>query len=262
MNTVLALVAAIGTFYGATIGTNVRTIVGAPFPEVVTSDVGQIWTWHASGGAIAVTTRATTGDDGTIRMIDVLARGNAPGPDIAMPVPSRARLTFGKAVAADADALFGAPEFEGAGAYPDGGGQAGFRGYAFENGREAVLLFDAGGGPLREMFFGERSALARAGLIPHEASPDIFKAATLSKLGAADFGKPKEGVAYTRIAVNADGSVAGASVFISSGDRDLDDIALLIDRGCTFVPASLNGAPVASVYFRREDFVLTGGGKP
>jgi TonB family protein len=259
MMNILAMVAAIGTFYGATLGTNVRAIVAAPFPDVVTSDVGQIWTWRATAGAIAVTMRATTGDDGTIRMIDVLARGTAAGPDIAMPVASRARLTFGKAVAADADALFGAPEFEGAGPFPDGGGQAAFRGYAFANDREAVLLFDAGGGPLREMFFGERAALARAGLIPHEAPPDIFKAATLAKLGSADFGKPKEGVAYTRIAVNADGSVAGATVFVSSGDSDLDAIALLIDRGSTFVPASRNGAPVASVYFRREAFILSGG---
>jgi len=256
---VLALVAAIGTFYGATVGTDVRTIVGAPYPEVVTSDVGQVWTWHAAGGAIAVTTRVTTGDDGTIRMIDVLARGAGAGPDIAMPVASRARLTFGKAAAADADAIFGAPEFEGAGPFPDGGGQAGFRGYRLDGDREAVLLFDAGGGPLREMFFGVRGALARAGLIPHEAPPDIFKAATLAKLGSADFGKPKEGVAYTRIAVDANGGVAGATIFISSGDSDLDAIALLIDRGCTFAPASLDGAPVASVYFRREDFVLTGG---
>ncbi|MDQ2993062.1 MAG: energy transducer TonB [Candidatus Eremiobacteraeota bacterium] len=258
---VLALAAAISgsTFYGATLGTNVRALVGAPFPEVVTSDVGQIWTWRASQGAIAMTMRATTDDDGTIQMIDVLARGTPGGPELEMPLPSRERLTFGSAQATDADAIFGAPEFEGAGAFPDGNGQASFRGYRFEGDREAVLLFDAGGGPLREMFFGKRSALARAGLIPHEAPPDIFKAASLSRLGSADFSKRKEGVAYTRIVVDADGSVASATVFVSSGDADLDGIALAIDRGCSFVPASLNGAPVASVYFRREEFLLTDG---
>ncbi len=257
----LALAATISgsTFYGATLGTNVRAIVAAPFPEVVTSDVGQIWTWRISRGAIAMTMRATTDDDGTIQMIDVLARGTAAGPEVSMPVGSRARLTFGSARAADADAIFGAPEFEGAGAFPDGAGQASFRGYRSDGDRQAVLLFDAGDGPLREMFFGRRSALARAGLIPHEAPPNIFKAATLSRLGSADFNKRKEGVAYTRIAVNPDGGVASATIFVSSGDADLDDVALAIDRGCTFVPATLNGAPVASIYFRREDFLLTSG---
>jgi len=58
-----------------------------------------------------------------------------------------------------------------------------------------------------------------------------------------------------RVVVNADGGVAGATLFASSGDGDLDAVAIAIARGSTFVPASRNGAPVASVYFRREDFV-------
>jgi TonB family protein len=252
-------IAALATFYGLTIGSNVRIDGRTPPPEVVTSDVGQIWSWHATQGAVAVTTRATTDDNGTIQMIDVLARGATAGPDVPSPLATHARLTFGKTSPADADALFGAPEFEGTGPFPDGGGQAGFRGYRVAPSREAVLLFDVGGGPLREMFFGERSALARAGLIPHEAQHDVFKAASLSRLGGADFNKKKEGVAYSRVVVNADGTVAAATIFVSSGDPDLDAVALLIDRGSTFVPASLNGAPVQSVYFRRENFILAGG---
>jgi TonB family protein len=252
-------VAILLTFYGLTIGSSVKANVGTPPPEVVTSDVGQIWTWHATRAGVAVTTRATTDDDGTVQMVDVLARGAVAGPDVATPLASHGRLTFGKARAADADALFGAPEFEGAGPFPDGTGQASFRGYRFASDRQAVLLFDAGDGPLREMFFGKREALARAGLIPHEAPANVFKAASLSRLGGADFNKQKEGVAYSRIAVNADGSVASATIFISSGDADLDAVALLIDRGSTFVPATVNGTAVASVYFRRENFIVSGG---
>lgn len=247
---------AVDTFYGATLGSSVAPMASGatPKPDVFTSDVGQIWTWRQESGGTAVTSRITTDDDGSIAMIDVLARGAA-GPDVAAPVRGGARIGFGTTLARAADVVFGAPEFEGAGPFPDGIGQADFRGYRLDGDREAVLLFDGSGGPLREIFFGRRAALARAGLIPHEAPPDVFKAASLSRLGSADFATRAEGVAYVRVVVNADGGVAGATLFASSGDGDLDAVAIAIARGSTFVPASRNGAPVASVYFRREDFV-------
>ncbi len=248
-------------FYGLTLGSSIADYIGSSEkPEVHTSDVGQIWTWHRRSGGINVTTRVTTNDDGAIEMLDVLARGATVGPELTMPLQSGASLTFGSAHAADADALFGAPEFEGAGAFPDGDGQASFRGYTLDGDREAVLLFDAKGGPLREMFWGMRTALGRAGVIPHEPAPDVFKAPSLRQLGSADFSSTNTGTAYVRIAVTATGSVSNAKIFISSGSNDLDNIAVAIARGSSFVPATRNGAAAPSIYFERQPFIVSGSG--
>jgi TonB family protein len=257
----LALVVAIAaagssslTLAGITLGRNIRDEV-KPFghPDIVTTDVGHVWTWRSAGAA---TLRLTTDDDGAVQMIDVIAGGSKRRIDL----PTGQRfITLNGESRANTVSSFPSDDFDAKGAFPDDGADAAYYGYRLKNGNELVLGFpdtNNGAGLLHEVFFGHRDALVRSGLIPQAAPTEVFKAPVMLQLGGADFRKSKEGTTYVRIAVNADGSVADASVFVSSGDADLDSIALASARHSAFSPSSRNGTPIPSIFFRREDFIV------
>lgn len=222
-------------------------------PEVATTDVGQIWTWKRKDGSLL---RVTTDDDGSVRIVDI--SNNA---DAAVGLTGGAyasQLSFGAGHANNA--LTPPTEYEHVikGTFPDSGATAEYWEYPFAPQRELVLAYDithGPDGPLREVFFGDRDSLALAGLLP-DAPVNSYKAPVLIELGSADYAVAKQGTAFTRIQISADGSVANAAIFVSSGSSDLDTIALAVARGCSFEPALRNGVAVPSVYFRREDFVI------
>ena len=218
--------------------------------QIRTTAIGHVWSWENGEGTV----RAITDDDGVVRAIDV-APGAARTVRFA-PLP-RADLYFNELPLEDADRAVGhAAWFTRASQLPDSQTPAIARGYHLGN-RELVLFFEAQHRVLREAFFGDRSALARVGLIPGEGEQRSFSAPALSRPGGADYASDEQGVAYVRIAVGKDGTVSNASIYISSGHADLDRIAIANAMQAVFKPAVLDGKPVSAVYFHREDFVQT-----
>jgi TonB family protein len=222
-------------------------------PAVATTDVGTVWTWDRSFMPVHSILRVTTDDDGVVKMIDLAIPSGTLGVRgiPTMPAP----LTFGDDAAVKVDAAIGAPEFVGKGLFPDGG-DATFRGYRVSGNKELVLLYAVDPPVLREAFYGERATLMRGGLIPGTTPSDVYRAPVMRGLGSADYQSNRQGTVYTRIVVNADGSVRAASVFISSGSSELDNIALQVAKHSTFAPGTRDGVPTQSVFYRREDFVV------
>lgn len=68
-----------------------------------------------------------------------------------------------------------------------------------------------------------------------------------------------EGTVRVRVEVEADGSVRGTTVAVSSGNAALDAAALEAAGGWVFLPATEDGRPVASVVYRWVSFRLTDG---
>jgi TonB family protein len=224
-------------------------------PSVASTDVGTVWSWDRSDAQFHATQRITTDDNGLVEMVDYVVTGGSAPLVLATAPSADAPLTFGSDTAQQTDKQFGAPDFVGKGDFPDGG-QADFRGYAMAEDRELVLLFGSDTHLLREVFFGRRATLASSGLIPGDTPSHVYRAPVMKRLGDADYQTSKEGIAYTRIVVNSDGSVADASIFISSGNSDIDALALQVARHSTFAPGTRDGVPVRSVFFRRENFVV------
>jgi TonB family protein len=226
------------TLDGIAIGSSIHDAVKLlGNPEVVNTDVGHVWTWkNAKTNEII---RVTTDDDGTIQMVDIaLTAGELPQPAIAL----------------------GAKLSTSDGSLPDSGDNAEFRRYDVATPVQVILAYDtaqSGGPPLREAFLGNADALANAGLVPDKAADDAeYRAPLLDTIGSADYNGNKRGVAYSRIVINPDGTIAKSAIFISSGDADLDRVALAIANGCTFEPATLRGRKVTGIYFRRENFLI------
>ena len=244
-------------FADVRLGEDVSTLIAAHgSPAVVTTDVGHVWTWERPDNPKI---RLTADDQGRVQIIDVIPKGAV---DFAVPSPDpkeRVTLALGELTlnAADASALAKSADSRGTAAFPDSGKQAEFRAYRLSAGTELVLLFDDARKTLGEVFYGTRDALGRGGLLPagtyapqpHYAAPAILH------FGAFDYPPTKrEGDAFVKIAVRKDGTVAGATIYASSGSSDLDAIAVLAAKQDTFLPAKLDGQPVDSVYFHKEEF--------
>lgn len=233
---------------GMSPGADVRSLFARfGVPSVSTTDVGQMWTWTLADGT---SIRVTTDDDGAVRIADVTAPRAS---HVALALAGRASsLAFGSppganTVGANAEHVI-------SGTLPDGGAPAQYWEYALPSSRELILAYAGANGPLHEALLGDRSALALAGFFP-DRPPNPFKAPVLIDLGSADYGGTETGSTFSRIVVASDGSVSDATIFVSSGDAQLDAIALAIAKGCSFEPATSGGVAVQSVYFRREDFV-------
>lgn len=248
---------------GIVVGANIRDAVKLlGNPDVVNTDVGHVWTWHdAKTGEIV---RATTDDAGVIDMIDV----SAPSGD-AHQIPAK----VGTATPAF---IFGSghldqPGFADSakalsisqGSLPDSGDTAEFWRFAATPSQQVIFGYATAvtampSSPLREIFLGDADALANAGLIPDKAADEgLYRAPLLDSIGSADYQSTKSGVAYSRIAIDANGTIAKSTIFISSGNAQLDEIALTIANGCTFEPATRGGRHIPSIYFRRENFLIT-----
>jgi len=215
-----------------------------------TTDIGHIWSWENGEGTV----RAVTDDDGVVRMIDVAP---TPGHEVRFAPLPRADLYFNVLPVDDADRAVGrTANFSSSTRLPDTQQAALARGYQF-GARELVLLFDAQHRLLREAFFGDRDAIARGGLLPGARNDHAYTAPTLKRPGGADYAADAQGVAYVRISVGKDGRVTHASIYVSSGNAQLDRIAVANAMQAVFTPAEVDGRPAPAVYFHREDFVNT-----
>jgi hypothetical protein len=230
------MIAAI-VFAGVTLGAPVsHTIARRGPPTVVTTDVGTVWTWPAGAGTL----RLTTDDDGTVQMIDA-----APPPKSDPILTALAKL---------------APpvEFSATTTLPDNGAPALAQAYRLDPAHELALLYATRSHDLSEVFLGDRVAFARTGLLPDLSNTLApFKAPVLEKLGSADYDTSDQGVAFVRIAVSDRGDATAATTYVSSGNPRLDRIAIASALHDQFTPAQRDGKPVASVYFRRVNFINT-----
>jgi len=257
---VLAVTASVGApspaphfaYQGLRLGASVAKMIAREGPpNVVSTDVGHVWTWERGGNRI----RLTTDDDGIVRMIDVLPAQNE---HVAWTLPSTPpkALVFGALTPSAADARLGTPDVKGAGSFPDSGASADFRAYRLTGNQGAVLLFDAASKRLAEVFYGDRAFLARSGLLarggqnaPHYSAP------ILQHEGNADYPPTiKEGDAFLRVSVDKRGAVADAQIFVTSGDPQLDRAAVVTAKADIFTPASLEGMPVDAIVFVRQEF--------
>lgn len=222
-------------------------------PAVVSTDVGHVWTWEKAGDKV----RLTTDDDGAVRMIDVLPAANDHFALTLPTVPAKT-IAFGLLTLDQADASLSAlADFSGAGSFPDTGAKADFRAYKLTPHQEAVLLFDDATRQLTEAFYGERSFLARSGLLPGtpESNAPHYTAPVLQHEGNADYPHTvKEGDAFLRVSVDKNGAVAEATIFVTSGDPQLDRAAVVSAKHDIFAPARIDSAPVSAVVFVREEF--------
>lgn len=222
-------------------------------PIVRNTSVGHVWIFTRHNETV----RVTTGDDGRARMVDIAAQGITPH---AFPVPGTAvQLRFGISTAAQtAASLAPLHDFSTTANDPGGGTTAIAQGYRLDARTELVLLFNPVHAVLQEAFWGRRSEMALAGLIPGPVSTVRLRPARIEHLGTVASGSPLEGRAYVRIQVSAAGSVTGTSVFVSSGSTSVDAAALTAASRDVFTPAMRNGVAVPSVYFARETFARSG----
>ncbi len=236
------------------LGESVTTMIADEGPpSVLSTDVGHVWTWEKGGDRI----RLTTDDDGVVRMIDI---SPAPNNHLALKLPAIPARTvrFGMLTSDVADAQLGkAAGFKGLGNFPDSSNRADFRAYALSPTQWAVLLFDDGTKRLAELFYGDRSFLARSGLLPGapESTAPHYSAPVLQHEGNADYPPTiKEGDAFLRVSVDKDGTVSHAEIFVTSGDPQLDRAAVVSAKHDVFTPANLEGSPIDAIVFVREEF--------
>ncbi|GAC1392474.1 MAG: hypothetical protein NVSMB31_10640 [Vulcanimicrobiaceae bacterium] len=223
-------------------------------PTVVTTDVGQVWTWESNGTKV----RVTTDDDGVVHMMDLLP-AQKEGFTFMVPGAAPLPLHFGALTVASADERLIPPEFRGTALFPDNGAKAEFRAYKVTPSADIVLLFDDPAKLLTEVFYGDRLFLARGGLLPAGSQGVLphFTAPALVHVGSTDYPPTKkEGDVFVRISVNKDGSVREATVFVSSGDGDLDRAAVVAAQHATYLPAKIDDVPVSAVAFYREEYRL------
>jgi len=236
------------------LGDSVAKIISAEGPpNVNTTDVGHVWSWEKGGDRI----RVTTDDSAVVRMIDVLPSPSSHVP-ISLPGVSSRPLIFGGLVNDEADAQLGVTaDVKGTGNFPDSGARADFRAYPINANQSAVLLFDDITKRLAEVFYGDRSFLARNGVLPATSDNNAahFSAPILQHEGAADYPPTvKQGDAFLRLSVDKHGAVSNAEVFVTSGDPQLDRAALVSARHDVFTPGNVAGTPVDAVVFVRETF--------
>lgn len=223
-------------------------------PNVVTTDVGHIWTWDSAAGKV----RVSTDDDGIVHLFDVLPSPKKPV-SFALPGTPPLLLNFGLMTAAQADIQYKSLAFFSANTvFPDSAAKAVARGLRIGPLTEAVMLFDDASQTLREVSYGEQTYLARAGFLPPNSvdpSPAKITAPVLVHQGSSDYPATKiEGDTFVRIVVDQTGKVSGATVFATAGDINLDRAAIASAKSYTFKPATKDGVPVASIFFHKEPF--------
>lgn len=232
---------------------NVAQALRGDPPDVVTTDVGHVWTFeHVPKGLL----RLSTDDAGATDAIEYAGVESAP---LRLSLPGRQplNLLFGRStLLSSQEQLRTYADFIANTTLPENNSPARALAYTLPGADELILFFDARAALLREAFYGRRDTLKREGLIPGGGSP-VFKAPVLAKLGGADYATPGQGTAFLRILVDARGGVSKAEVYISSGDAQLDRIAVAAATHDTFVPATRSGATVPSIYFARVDFART-----
>lgn len=219
--------------------------------SVVTTDIGHVWTWQRNENTV----RVTTDDNGIIRMGDLLPAPSQPA-SFRFPAPPAPEITFGSFTQDQADAtLTQYADATGVANFPDSGAAAQFRALKVSQMQELVLLFDAER-KLRETFFGETGQLVRSGLLPSApVAAKHFSAPALLHEGTVDYPLTrKQGLAYLRISVSADGTVSNVAVYVSSGDGDLDRAAVTGARADQFTPAHDGANAIPSIYFTRIEF--------
>lgn len=255
---IAALLLAVQTASGPPEGIALGTPVSLAFralgsPLVRNTAVGHVWVFSEKNETV----RVTTDGAGDAEMVDVAAQG---APDDAFTVPGTPLvLRFGLSTSLQAaSALAPFHDFSTTANDPDGTTTAIAQGYRLGKNTELVLLFNPVRSVLQEAFYGTRSELSRAGLIPGPVSTDRFMPARIEHLGAVAYNSAKQGQTYVRIAVSATGAVTDASVFVSSGDANLDRIAVAAAYRDTFTPAMRSGVAVPSIYFFRETFARSG----
>lgn len=241
-------------FSDLTLGAPVAKLIKAHgSADVETTDVGHVWTWDTGGDKV----RVTTDDDGIVRLFDVLPSAKAMV-TFALPATPPLLLDFGGMTAAEAQArLASIADFSATATFPDTGAKADVQAYNVTPATEAILFFEDSTKTLRESFYGERTYLTRDGLLTPSASASKphFTAPVLVHAGAADYPSVRaQGDAYIRMSVDKNGGVSDATVFISSGDIDLDRAAVAGARMYTFKPATRDGTPVSAVFFHKELF--------
>ena len=223
-------------------------------PSVVTTDVGHVWTFeHASHGLL----RLSTDDSGTTNAIEYAGTESAP---LRLTLDGRKPLNlfFGRSTLQPVpEQLRSYADFTANAALPESSAPARAMAYALPGGDELILFVDPKSNALREAFYGRRDTLKREGLIPGGRATPVFRAPVLAKLGGADYATAGQGTAFLRILVDALGGVSKVDVYISSGDVQLDRIAVAAAARDAFSPATRAGAAVPSVYFARVDFVRT-----
>ncbi|MDP9111974.1 MAG: energy transducer TonB, partial [Candidatus Eremiobacteraeota bacterium] len=231
-----------------------RAMRGDP-PTVVTTDVGHIWTFdRPSRGLI----RISTDDAGATEAVEVAGAESMPL-RLSLPGHQPLSLAFGRSTPqSSSEQLKPYTDFTASTTLPQNNAPARALAYSLPGRDELILFFDAKTALLRDAFYGRRDALKREGLIPaNRPDQGAFKAPVLSKLGGADYASPGQGTAFLRILVDERGGVRQAEVYISSGDAQLDRIAVAAATHDTFLPATRSGSAVPSVYFTRVDFVRT-----
>ncbi|MDP9016836.1 MAG: TonB family protein, partial [Candidatus Eremiobacteraeota bacterium] len=168
-------------------------------------------------------------------------------------------LHFGALTVASADERLIPPEFRGNALFPDNGAKAEFRAYKVTATDDIVLLFDDPTKVLNEVFYGDHIFLARGGLLPAGSQGALphFTAPSLVHVGSTDYPPTKkEGDVFLRILVDKAGAVTDATVFVSSGDGDLDRAAVVSAQHSTFLPAKIDNTPVNAVAFYRQEYRL------
>lgn len=222
-------------------------------PNVVTTDVGQIWTWDSDAGEV----RVTSDDDGIVQLFDILPSTRGPV-SFALPSTPPLLLNFGLMTVPEAETHFASLQAFAANAtFPDNGEKADVRGYNVGPATLAILLFGQGTKTLGEAFYGYHDYLAHAGVVPGGTDPAqvAFTAPVLIHHGSSDYPPTKnQGDAFVRVSVDAAGKVSTAKILSTSGDIDLDRAAISTAMSYTFKPATRNGVAVASVFFHKEIF--------
>lgn len=234
-------------------GSIVQLIKAHGSPNVVTTDVGQIWTWDSPAGEV----RVTSDDDGIVQLFDVLPASKGPV-SFALPSTPPLLLNFGLLTVPEAETHYASlAAFAADATFPDNGERADVRGYNVGPATLAILLFGQKTKTLDEAFYGYHDYLATAGVVPAAEHPAhaAFTAPVLVRHEAADYPPTKkEGDAFVRLSVEATGKVSAAKILSTSGDIDLDRAAIATGLSYTFKPATRNGVPVASVFFHKEIF--------
>lgn len=221
-------------------------------PTVVTTDVGHIWTFDRPSRGLL---RISTDDSGATEAIEVAGTESAPL-RLSLPGHQTLNLFFGRTTPQSSTELKPYADFTAATSLPQNNSPARAFAYALPGRDELILFFDAKSALLREAFYGRRETLKREGLIPGgRLDSAAFKAPVLIKLGGADYTSARQGTAILRILIDDAGGVSQAEVYVSSGDAQLDRVAVAAARRDTFVPAMRSGAAIPSVYFARVDFV-------
>ena len=227
---------------GIALGSPVAALVGTlGFPAAVAStDLGHRWDWSGNGTTLI----AMTDDDAKVLAVDFTPAGTAP--PLTFTVDGKPRtLAFGTYTLAKAQAELSTVS--------DIATLNGAKLFRLTPTRELALFFDAKG-VLSRAVLGDRLTLARLGFMPADdvGGAFAFKAPRANgtvhpALHGAD---PPAHPAIVRVDVDRDGTVASATVLVSSGNPVFDDAAVKALLGQSYRAATIGGKSIASTVFR------------